>query len=147
MVERRPGDRAQRHRQDARHQAQALIADGDIPKSLELRAKFPTGLISVMHLPGFGPKRARRLYDELGIDSLEALRAAAEQGRIRDLRGFGAKVEENLLKILDAGHDGTPAAARSCSSARARAGRADRRRAGARSRARSGWRSPARRAA
>ena len=37
-----------------------------------------------MHLPGFGPKRARRLYDELGIDSLEALRAAAEEGKIRE---------------------------------------------------------------
>jgi len=86
----------------------ALVADGDIPKSLELRAKFPPGLIAVMHLPGFGPKRARRLYDELGIDSLEALRAAAEAGRIRGLRGFGAKVEENLIQILDAGHDGTP---------------------------------------
>ena len=52
-----------------------------------------------MHLPGFGPKRARRLYDELGVDSLDALRAAAEQGRIRELRGFGAKVEENLVKV------------------------------------------------
>jgi DNA polymerase (family X) len=86
----------------------ALVADGDIPKSLELRAKFPPGLIAVMHLPNFGPKRARRLYDELGIDSLESLRQAAEDGRIRDLRGFGAKVEENLLKILEDGHDGTP---------------------------------------
>jgi DNA polymerase (family 10) len=86
----------------------ALVADGDIPKSLELRAKFPTGLIQVMHLPGFGPKRARRLYDELGIDSLESLRAAAEAGKIRELRGFGAKVEEALIEILDSGHDGTP---------------------------------------
>ena len=87
----------------------ALIADGDIPKSLELRAKFPVGLIQVMHLPGFGPKRARRLYDELGIDSLEALRVAAEAGRIRTLRGFGPRVEEALLQILAAGDDGTPA--------------------------------------
>ncbi|MEA2293720.1 MAG: polymerase [Solirubrobacteraceae bacterium] len=86
----------------------ALVADGDIPKSLELRAKFPTGLIQVMHLPGFGPKRARRLYDELGIDSLESLRAAAEAGKIRGLRGFGARVEETLLQILEAGYDGTP---------------------------------------
>jgi DNA polymerase (family 10) len=87
----------------------ALLDEGDIPKSRELRAKFPVGLIAVMHLPGFGPKRARRLYDELGIDSLEALRAAAEQGRIRGLRGFGTKVEENLLKLLAAGYDGAPA--------------------------------------
>jgi len=86
----------------------ALLEDGDIPKSRELRSKFPPGLIAVMHLPGFGPKRARRLYDELGIDSLEALRDAAGEGRIRSLRGFGAKVEDNLLKVLADGHDGGP---------------------------------------
>ena len=78
----------------------ALDETGDIPSAQKLRAKYPTGLISVMHLPGFGPKRARRLYDELGIDSLDSLRAAAEAGQIRKLRGFGAKVEENLLRVL-----------------------------------------------
>jgi DNA polymerase (family 10) len=84
----------------------ALDETGDIPSAVKLRAKFPTGLIAVMHLPNFGPKRARLLYDELGIDSLEALRAAAEKGEIRKLRGFGAKVEENLLRILAEQEDG-----------------------------------------
>src|SRR3954469_2151879 len=84
----------------------ALLEEGDIPKSRELRAKFPVGLIAVMHLPGFGPKRARRLYDELGIDSLDALRAAAEGGQIRGLRGFGARVEENLIRTLAEHEDG-----------------------------------------
>jgi DNA polymerase (family 10) len=83
---------------------QALDETGDIPAAVKLRAKFPAGLLSVMHLPGFGPRRARRLYDELGVDSLDALRTAAEEGKIRGLRGFGAKVEENLLRIL-ADHD------------------------------------------
>jgi DNA polymerase (family 10) len=78
----------------------ALDETGEIPASAKLRAKFPNGLLSVMRLPGFGPKRARRLYDELGIDSLDALRVAAEAGRIRGLRGFGEKVEENLIKVL-----------------------------------------------
>jgi DNA polymerase (family 10) len=78
----------------------ALDETGDIPAAQKLRARIPTGLISVMQLPGFGPKRARRLYDELGVDSLEALRTAAEAGQIRGLRGFGAKVEENLKKTL-----------------------------------------------
>ncbi len=87
----------------------ALDETGDIPTARKLRDKFPTGLISVMHLPGFGPKRARRLYDELGIDSLDALRAAAEQQKIRTLRGFGAKVEESLLKTLADSPEGGPA--------------------------------------
>jgi DNA polymerase (family 10) len=84
----------------------ALDETGDIPAAVKLRAKFPTGLLAVMHLPGFGPKRARRLYDELGVDSLDALRTAAEQGRIRGLRGFGTKVEENLLRVLADQEDG-----------------------------------------
>src|SRR5215217_6987541 len=88
----------------------ALDETGDIPAAVKLRAKFPAGLLSVMHLPGFGPKRARRLYDELGIDSLDALKQAAEQGRIRGLRGFGARVEETLLRTLaDHEDNGGPA--------------------------------------
>jgi DNA polymerase (family 10) len=88
----------------------ALDATGDIPAAVKLRAKFPTGLLAVMHLPGFGPKRARRLFDELGVDSLDALKRAAEQGQIRGLRGFGARVEENLLRILaDQEGNGGPA--------------------------------------
>ena len=78
----------------------ALDETGDIPAAVKLRAKFPSGLIAVMHLPGFGAKRAKLLYDELGIDSLEALRAAAEAGQIRSVRGLGARVEQNLLRAL-----------------------------------------------
>src|SRR5918911_308275 len=88
----------------------ALDQTGDIPAAAKLRAKFPPGLLSVMHLPGFGPKRARRLYEELGVDSLDALRAAAERGQIRKLRGLGPRVEENLLRVLaEQEADGGPA--------------------------------------
>ncbi|MET0687130.1 MAG: DNA polymerase/3'-5' exonuclease PolX [Solirubrobacteraceae bacterium] len=87
----------------------ALDETGEIPQSVKLREKFPPGLIAITHLPGFGPKRARRLYDELGVDSLESLRAACERQEVRKLRGFGAKVEEQLLEALAAGADGTPA--------------------------------------
>jgi DNA polymerase (family 10) len=86
-----------------------LVETGDMKQSEKLRAQFPSGLIAMMHLPGFGPKRARRLYDELGIDSLEKLREAAEAQQLRGLRGFGAKAEEKLLETLAAGHDGRPA--------------------------------------
>ncbi len=85
-----------------------LVDTGDMTQSVKLRSQFPSGLIAMMHLPGFGPKRARRLYDELGIDSLDKLRAAAETQQLRSLRGFGAKAEEKLLETLAAGHDGTP---------------------------------------
>jgi DNA polymerase (family X) len=78
----------------------ALADDGAIPAAVKLKAKFPVGLIEITRLPGLGPKRARRLFDELGIDSLEALRAAAEGHRIRSLKGFGPKAEESMLTAL-----------------------------------------------
>src|SRR5918999_1659134 len=87
----------------------ALDETGDIPAAQKLRAKLPSGLISVMQLPGFGPKRARRLHDELGVDSLDALRAAVEDGRLRSLRGFGLKAEENLRRVLAEHQDDGPA--------------------------------------
>jgi DNA polymerase (family 10) len=80
----------------------ALADDGAIPALVKLRAKFPVGLVAMTRLPGLGPKRARRLFEELSIDSLESLRAAAEQRRIRTLKGFGPKAEEGILAALDA---------------------------------------------
>src|ERR1700761_2835278 len=76
---------------------QALADDGDIPASVKLRAKFPVGLLAIMRLPGLGPKRARRLFEELSIDSLDALEAAASAQQIRGLKGFGPKAEESIL--------------------------------------------------
>jgi DNA polymerase (family 10) len=78
----------------------ALADTGEIPAAVKLRAKFPVGLIEVTRIPGLGPKRARRLFDELGIDSLDALREAAESHRIRGLKGFGPKAEEGILAAL-----------------------------------------------
>ena len=102
----------------------ALDETGDIPSAVKLRAKFPAGLVEMTKLPGFGAKRARQLYDALGVDSLEALRAAAEQNKVRDVKGFGPKGEENLLKAL-AAHEEAGGAGRGAR--RALAGAPDRR--------------------
>ncbi|HEY4098107.1 MAG TPA: DNA polymerase/3'-5' exonuclease PolX [Baekduia sp.] len=81
----------------------ALLETGTIPAAEKLRAKFPPGLIDLTRLPGLGPKRARKLFDELGIDSLESLREAAEQERLRGVKGFGPKFEESVLAAFAAG--------------------------------------------
>jgi DNA polymerase (family 10) len=80
----------------------ALADDGAIPAAVRLRAKFPPGLLELTHLPGLGPKRARRLFEELSIDSLESLTAAAQAHRIRSLKGFGPKAEESMLAAAQA---------------------------------------------
>ena len=92
---------------------QSLVETGSIPAAEKLRAKFPAGLLAITRLPGLGPKRARLLYDELGIDSLEALRAAAEGERLRGVKGFGPKAETNILEGLAAVEAGDVAEERS----------------------------------
>src|SRR4051794_38247499 len=82
---------------------QSLLDTGSIPAVEKLRAKFPPGLIDLTRLPGLGPKRARKLFDELGIDSLDALREAAEQQKLRGVKGFGPKFEESVLEAFAAG--------------------------------------------
>jgi DNA polymerase (family X) len=78
-----------------------LLATGEIPSAVRLKEKFPSTLIQVTRVPGLGAKTARRLYDELGVVSLEDLRAAAESEQIRELKGLGPKVEENVLAALE----------------------------------------------
>jgi DNA polymerase (family 10) len=78
----------------------ALAQDGAIPAAVRLRERFPPGLVALTRLPGLGPRRARRLFDELGIDSLESLREALDQERVRTIKGFGPKAEQSLLAAL-----------------------------------------------
>ena len=84
----------------------ALLESGEIPAAAKLKRKFPASLIEVTRVPGVGAKTARRLYHELGISSLDELRAAAEQQRIRELRGLGPKTEDNVLAALGDLRDG-----------------------------------------
>jgi DNA polymerase (family X) len=81
----------------------ALLDTGTIPAAERLRAKFPPGLIAITRIPGLGPKRARLLHDELGIDSPQALREAALAQRLRTVRGLGPKFEQSVLAALDSG--------------------------------------------
>jgi DNA polymerase (family 10) len=83
----------------------ALVETGEIPALEKLRAKIPAGLLVITRLPGLGPKRARKLHEELGVDGPAALRTAIEQHRVAALQGFGAKTEAKLLALLDAAGD------------------------------------------
>jgi DNA polymerase (family 10) len=87
----------------------ALTTTGEIPALEKLRANFPPGLVEMTKLPGLGPKRARRLHEELGVDSLESLTEAATAGRISELKGFGAKAEQALLEAVAAYAEAGPA--------------------------------------
>ncbi|HET6381242.1 MAG TPA: DNA polymerase/3'-5' exonuclease PolX [candidate division Zixibacteria bacterium] len=74
-----------------------LASTGTLEYYERLRAQVPDGLLEMLQVPGVGPRTVRLLYDQLGIDSLEALRAAAADGQLRSVKGLSARTEENIL--------------------------------------------------
>ncbi len=74
---------------------------GEVSEHKKLRAVFPEGLFQVMKVQGLGTKRTAILFKTLKIDSLEKLANAAHSGDIAKLRGFGDKVQENILANLE----------------------------------------------
>jgi DNA polymerase (family X) len=88
----------------------ALLETGSIPSADKLKQRIPSGLVEVTRIPGLGPKRAKLLYDQIGVSSIDDLRRAAESGQLKDVKGFGSKAEENVLAALAAGADGRPQA-------------------------------------
>jgi DNA polymerase (family 10) len=86
----------------------ALAETGTIPAAERLRGKFPPGLVALTRLPGLGPKRARLLFSELGVDSPEALREAAEGQRLRSVKGLGPKFEQSMLAALERAEQAPP---------------------------------------
>ena len=79
----------------------ALLEHGEAKDFEELKAKVPRGVVEIVQLPDVGPKTAKRLWEELGITSVAELKVAAEAGKIRVLKGFGAKSEEKILRGIE----------------------------------------------
>lgn len=78
-----------------------MVITGRIAQLEELRQSVPAGLVEMLRLPGLGPKRVKLLYDDLQIHDLAQLAAAAREGRIRELKGFGQKIEAGILKAIE----------------------------------------------
>jgi DNA polymerase (family 10) len=78
-----------------------IIETGELRYLKELHDEFPAGLLQIMDIPEIGPKTTMRLYKELRVTNVQDLKLAAEQHRIRRLKGFGDKTEENILKGIE----------------------------------------------
>ncbi|CAN5805811.1 DNA polymerase/3'-5' exonuclease PolX [soil metagenome] len=78
-----------------------LVESGTVRYHQELLQEFPPTVLDLLHLQGVGPKTVALLYHGLGIRTLEDLEQAARDGRIRALKGMGAKKETLILKALD----------------------------------------------
>ncbi len=77
-----------------------IVKTGTLPLLDEVEERTPSALSDLMKIGGLGPKRVKVLYKQLGIESAEGLKRAAEEGKIRDLEGFGTKTEQMILERL-----------------------------------------------
>src|SRR5206468_2091453 len=77
-----------------------IVEQGQIEALAKRKSQVPPEVVLFMRLPGLGPKTAARIWKELGITTLDELKAAAEGERLRGLQGLGAKSEEKILKAL-----------------------------------------------
>ena len=78
-----------------------LLETGQIRFLEQLKQEVPLGVVDMMQVPDMGPKKAARLWQELGITSVAELKAAAQQGKLRSLAGFGVKSEEKILRGIE----------------------------------------------
>ena len=83
-------------------QIKQLYLTGESSVLNGLRQEFPKGIAELSTVPGLSVQKIKVLQEELGITSIAELKAAAEAGRLREVKGFGPKTEERLLKQLAA---------------------------------------------
>jgi DNA polymerase (family 10) len=84
----------------ARHIAE-LVTTGRLAMLDQLTDEIPRSLVELVRLPGVGAKRVRVLWEAIGITTIDALEQAARSGAIAELRGFGAKSQDKILRAIE----------------------------------------------
>jgi len=79
-----------------------LMRTGRLGAYEKLKAQVPPGVVEMLQVPDVGPRKAALFWQELGITSIEALERAAREGRLRGLKGMGAKSEAKVLAGVEA---------------------------------------------
>jgi DNA polymerase (family 10) len=74
-----------------------LVETGELPQLNKLKSEVPESVLVLLRIPGLGPKKAAVLHQQLGIQTLDQLKAACEAEKVRELKGFGAKTEQAIL--------------------------------------------------
>ncbi|MFO8100957.1 MAG: DNA polymerase/3'-5' exonuclease PolX [Dehalococcoidia bacterium] len=86
---------------DLAGQIEEVTRTGTLSKLEDLKGEVPSGLLQITQLAGLGPKRTKALYHELGITSVDDLKQACQKGKVRELSGFGAKMEKSILEDIE----------------------------------------------
>lgn len=82
--------------EDLAAKIEEIVETGGLKQLREIEARTPPEVARMLDVPGLGPKRVQTIYEELGVETLDGLKEAAEQGRIRELHGLGEKTEEKI---------------------------------------------------
>ena len=85
---------------DLAEKIRSIATTGELSLHHELAAKFPPRLLELRDVPGLGPKRLKLLIDRLHIRDRDDLERAIKSERLREIRGFGPKIEERILESL-----------------------------------------------
>jgi DNA polymerase (family X) len=86
---------------DLARQIAEVIQTGQHEQLNELRNQVPQGVVDMLRIPGVGPKKVAIFFNQLKLESLEQLKAAAEAGELAALKGFGKKTEQGILENID----------------------------------------------
>jgi DNA polymerase (family 10) len=78
-----------------------LLATGKLAYYEELKKEIPPGVVAMVSIPSFGPKKARVVWKELGITTIEGLKKACEENKLAALKGFGEKTQQKILKGIE----------------------------------------------
>ena len=89
---------------DLAEKIKVIVRTGKLPLLEEVRSRTPAALSELMTIEGLGPKRVKALYKVLKIRSLDDLKRMAENGKIRELEGFGEKTEASILEHVERYH-------------------------------------------
>lgn len=78
-----------------------LVESGSIDKLEELKDEVPVGLVDILRIEGLGPKKVKKLWDELGITTIDQLEQSANSHEIQDVSGFGEKTEQKIIDHIE----------------------------------------------
>jgi DNA polymerase (family 10) len=87
---------------DLAHKLAEIVSTGKFAELKEIEKRVPGALADLADVPGLGPKRVKLLFETLNIKSMAGLAQAARRGRLHELPGFGAKLEQTILKATEA---------------------------------------------
>jgi len=87
---------------DLAHKLADIVSTGKFAELKEIEKRVPGALADLADVPGLGPKRVKMLFETLKIKSMSGLAQAARRGKLHELPGFGAKLEQTILKATEA---------------------------------------------